>query len=234
MHGTSYATNSRSGLASFFKPFALPALLTVLGFGVLAGCDQNNASNERRYCDQTGCYACQDNNCYPVPGDPAKPTPPPGSNGSCDNDAACGAGNLCNLGHCQPQCSSDTACASGESCISGRCRPMGAPQCGIAGALCTADAQCGPSRTCVASACATSCTNNAKACALGQVCQAGACIEDPSPASPQCQYDLDCAGGKGGFRCVNAYCLPTCSDSAQCQGGAACVKGLCRANRQAG
>jgi hypothetical protein len=194
---------------------------------VLAGCDKNQPDS-RRYCDESGCYACQGSSCYPVPGDPSKPNPGP-TNGGCDTDAACGAGSLCNLGHCVPACGDNASCPSGETCITGRCRPMGAPQCGTAGALCTADTQCGTSRTCVSGSCASGCTNSP--CALGQVCTAGACIEDPAPASPKCQYDIDCGAGKGGFRCVNAYCLPTCGDSTQCQGGAACVKGLCRGNR---
>jgi hypothetical protein len=229
---------SRSRLSSIAMPWALPALLSLLGLGVLAGCDDKNDNNlsERRYCDSSGCYACtSDNRCYPVPGDPAKPDPIPNpgpGNGTCDNDASCGAGNLCNLGHCEPGCADDAHCSSGETCVSGRCRPMGAPQCGIAGALCTADAQCGANSKCVNRACATNCTANE--CALGQVCSAGSCIEDPSPASPQCQYDLDCGAGKGGFRCVNAYCLPTCKVNTDCQGNAVCTKGLCRGNRMAG
>ena len=205
----------------------LPLLLTVLG--VMAGCDNGNNQTERRYCDSGGCYACVGDKCYPVPGDPAKPDPVPGSGTTCDSDAACGAGNLCNLGKCAPSCGSDASCASGETCISGHCRPASAQQCGIAGAICTADAQCGSSRTCVNNACANSCAT--AACALGQVCSAGACVEDQAPKSAQCLYDADCAAGKGGFRCVNAYCLPTCSASTQCTSGASCVSGICRGNR---
>lgn len=227
---TSYATSLRSRFSQLTRPLLLPLLVAALG--VVAGCDNGNNQTERRYCDTSGCYGCIGDKCYPVPGDPAKPDPVPGQVSSCDTDAACTAGNLCNLGHCEPACASDASCASGESCVSGHCRPMGAPQCGIAGALCTADAQCGANRKCVARACASDCT--AGACALGQVCSNGSCIEDPAPMAAQCQFDLDCGAGKGGFRCVNAYCLPTCKASTQCTGGASCVSGICRGSRLAG
>lgn len=229
---TSYAPNLRSRFSRIAKPM-LPLLFAALG--VLAGCDNGNGQAERRYCDSSGCYGCVGDKCYPVPGDPAKPDPgptKPGTPGTCDTDAACGAGNLCNLGRCEKACTTDASCAGGESCISGRCRPMGAPQCGIAGALCTADAQCGANRKCVNRACASDCTANA--CALGQVCSNGSCIEDPAPMSTECLFDVDCGGGKGGFRCVNAYCLPTCKTSVECTGGAACVSGICRGNRMSG
>ena len=222
---TSYATILRSRFSSIAKALVLPLLLAV---SVVAGCDNGNNQTERRYCDNSGCYGCIGDKCYPVPGDPAKPAPGPGTT-TCDTDAACGTGNLCNLGRCVPSCAADANCASGETCISGRCRPAGAPQCGIAGAQCATDAQCGSTRKCVAKACAADCTTSS--CALGQVCSAGSCVEDPAPAKAQCQFDLDCGAGKGGFRCVNAYCLPTCTANTQCTGGATCVTGICRGNR---
>ena len=212
--------------------FAAPVLLAALG--LLSACDKNNEQTERRYCDQSGCFACTGDSCYPVPGDPAKPVDPgpgPGGVTSCDSDAVCGTGKLCNLGRCEASCREDANCSSGSSCVAGRCRPTGAAQCGVSGALCTENAQCGSGRSCVANACATACPDSK--CAAGQVCQAGACIEDPMPTAAQCTFDLDC-GGAGAFRCINAYCLPTCTESKQCQGGAACVKGTCRGNRLAG
>ena len=229
---TSYATISLGSrlspvVSQLAKPL-LPLLLAVMG--VLSGCDNGNSLTERRYCDNGGCYACVGDKCYPVPGDPAKPDPGPGKPTTCETDSACGTGNLCNLGRCVPACGSDASCAMGETCISGRCRPAGSQQCGIAGALCATDAQCGANRKCVGRACASDCTT-AASCALGQVCNAGSCIDDPAPTSAQCQFDADCGAGKGGFRCINAYCLPTCTDNTQCKGGASCVAHTCRANR---
>jgi Cys-rich repeat protein len=205
---------------------ATPLLLAVLG--LFSACDKDgDQKNTRRYCDTTGCFECVSDRCYPVPGEPAKPDQPTGGTvTTCDNDAACGDAKVCNLGRCEPACRDNSACASGSACISGRCRPAGAEQCGVGGALCSSDAQCGTGRVCVAKACATACPDSK--CPVGQVCSAGACVEDPSPASPQCTFDLDCGGG---FRCINAYCLPTCTDSKQCSGGASCVKGTCRGSR---
>lgn len=208
--------------------FATPLLLAVLG--LFSACDKDNDQQvTRRYCDSGGCFECVSDRCYPVPGDPAKPDTPAATPTTCDNDAACGAAKVCNLGRCEASCVDNTSCASGTECVAGRCRPAGSPQCGVAGALCSADAQCGTGRTCVDRACATACPDSK--CATGQVCKTGACVEDPSPASPQCVFDVECGGG---FRCVNAYCLPSCSDSKQCSGGASCVKGLCRGNRLPG
>lgn len=211
----------RSGLALL----AVPLLCAVLGS--LSGCDKGGDTTERRYCDQSGCYACRGDRCYPVPGDPAKPAPPDIT--TCDNDAACGADRLCNLGKCEAACKDNSACASGLSCVSGRCRPSDAASCGVARALCTDDTQCGANQKCINRACANSCAANK--CPTGQICDKGSCIDDPSPASPQCNFDADCGAGKGGFRCINAYCLPTCAATADCATGATCFKGVCRGGR---
>ena len=194
----------------------------------IAAC--NKDQNQRDYCDATGCYHCANGSCYPVPGQPT--VTGPGTATACDNDSACGAGQVCNLGTCQAACSGDSDCKSGDVCISGRCRPSTSTQCGVSGALCTGDAQCGSGRTCVGNACAASCQADATKCVPGQVCQNGACVEDPHPAMAQCVFDYDCSKGQG-FRCINAYCLPQCSDNTACTGGAACIKGVCRADRRA-
>lgn len=214
----------RSRLAIVALPFLCAALAS------LSACDKSSDQPERRYCDQSGCYACQGSNCYPVPGEPTKPNP--GNVTTCDSDAACGAGKLCNLGRCEPACSSDSSCASGLACISGRCRPSDSAQCGVAGARCTTDSQCGANQRCAGRVCATTCSDGK--CPAGQVCSAGACVEDPSPASAQCVFDTDCGGGKGGFRCINSYCKPTCTSDSACAGtGLSCVRGVCRSDHRA-
>jgi len=204
---------------------AVPALCAVLGG--LSGCDKSTEEAERRYCDQSGCFACRGDRCYPVAGDPVKPTPPDVS--SCDNDAACGADKLCNLGKCEAACKDNSACKSGYSCLSGRCRPSDAASCGIARALCSDDTQCGTNQKCVNRTCALSCASGK--CPTGQVCDSGACVDDPAPKSPECSFDADCGGGKGGFRCINAYCLATCSATTDCASGGTCFKGVCRGGR---
>lgn len=210
----------------------VPRLSAVLGMLLLAAglgaCNNDKQQTTRRYCDTTGCYSCVGDQCYPVAGDPSSPDVGPVA--KCDDDAACGTGRVCNLGKCEASCKDDAACASGASCVAGRCRPGGAAQCGVTGAFCTDDAQCGTNRRCVNRTCGNTCAADAN-CAKGQTCQSGVCQEDPAPALAQCQFDLDC-GAQGGYRCVNAYCLPKCSAATQCSGGAACVKGLCRADRR--
>jgi hypothetical protein len=205
------------------KRLSLLMILTITG---AAAC--NKDEDRRRYCDQTGCYECQGENCYPVAGAPTRADP--GQVVLCENDSVCGAGRVCNLGRCETACADDASCRTGNVCVAGRCRPAGSAQCGITGALCTEDGQCGAGRRCISRACANPCPDGK--CALGQVCQAGACVDDPAPQTVQCLFDTDCGGGKGGFRCINAYCLPSCLDSKQCQGGAACIKGSCRADKR--
>ena len=86
---------SRAG-TSRLSSMVMPLVVALLS--ALPGCDKEPGQAERRYCDQSGCYACVGENCYPVPGDPTKPTdPPPGSVTTCDSDAICGAGRVCNL-----------------------------------------------------------------------------------------------------------------------------------------
>ncbi len=222
----------RKSCAKFLRSRLVMLVLPVLWVALagLPACDKNSDQPERRYCDSTGCYACNGDKCYPVAGEPSKPDP--GKNAPCDNDAACGAGKLCNLGTCTPVCTDNSSCASGQACIAGRCRPGDSAQCGVAGARCTTDAQCSADQSCVNHACATRCPASGP-CALGQICQAGSCVEDPQPKTAQCVFDTDCGvNAKGsGFRCVNSYCLPTCTDSNTCTGGASCVKGLCRGSR---
>lgn len=208
-----------------FALLAVPFLAAVLGG--FAGCDKDSAQPERRYCDNGGCYACKGESCYPVPGDPAKPVPPVVT--TCDSDAVCGTDRLCNLGRCEAACKDNTACQSGMACVSGRCRPSDAASCGIARGGCTADAQCGADQKCANHTCAKTCADGK--CATGQVCASGLCVEDPAPTAAQCVFDNDCNSGKGGFRCVNAYCLPTCVDTKECGAGASCFRGVCRGGR---
>lgn len=222
---------ARGSWASLLMGIRVATLALGLGAVVGLGACHKDDSNTRMYCDNTGCFQCQGDRCYPAPGDPAKPDPSVAT--ACGDDSACGSGRVCNLGRCEASCTSDASCQSGSSCVSGRCRPTGSPTCGVAGAFCTADSQCGAAARCVSGGCAKTCTDGASGCGLGQACVNGACLDDPAPKMAQCQFDFDCHAGKGGFRCVNAACLPTCTDSKACAGtGLSCVKGVCRADRR--
>lgn len=214
-------------LRSCIAVVALPLLC--LALASFSACErQNNRRSQGGYCGESGCYACgSEGRCYPAPTEPTQPAPALGTR--CDNDAACGAGHVCNLGRCEAACKDNSSCSAGLSCISGRCRPGDSAACGVTNARCISDNQCGANQHCVNRVCASNCVANQ--CPLGQVCQSGSCIEDPAPASAQCVFDTDCGGGKGGFRCINAYCLPVCNDNSTCLNGASCLKGLCRGSR---
>jgi len=223
MFRTAISRNRKNRWTVAFLP------LVAVWFSAMAGCDKDPGQAERRYCDQSGCYACIGENCYPVPGDATKPPTDPNTPvGSCDNDATCGTGKVCDIGKCVEACADNSACKVGNNCVSGRCRPSDAQTCGLVGSLCTTDSQCALGSHCVNRACAASCVTGAT-CAIGQVCTSGSCIEDPAPATKQCAFDADC--GASGFRCINAYCLTRCTDSKQCQSNAVCQKGVCRGNR---
>ena len=89
---------SRAG-TSRLSSMVMPLVVALLS--ALPGCDKEPGQAERRYCDQSGCYACVAENCYPVPGDATKPVDtPPGTVSSCDNDAVCGTGSVCDIGKC--------------------------------------------------------------------------------------------------------------------------------------
>jgi hypothetical protein len=200
------------------------ALLLTLSLGA---CNNGQQQQTRSYCDSTGCYNCIGDQCYPTSGNPTTTNPAPGT--ACTSDAACGSGNVCNLGLCQAGCGADTDCTSGDTCISGRCRPAGSATCGTAGAFCAAATNCGSERSCVAGSCASACAADAD-CVLGQVCSNSACVNDPSPKVAQCLFDIDCANGAGGFRCINAYCMKNCTATSDCKSGATCLQGTCRAD----
>lgn len=232
----SLQTSSRGRLAA--RVLKLGTLFMTLGIGAMSLSACQKEQPDRQYCDNTGCYQCQGDRCYPVPGDPAKPDPTMAT--TCSDDATCGSGRLCNLGRCEASCTADSNCQSGYACVAGRCRPSGASECGVAGAFCTDSKQCGAGAQCKNRACLKECQNGA--CGLGQACQDGLCVSDPTPnlMTAQCLYDYDCAvknGGdaaRGGFRCVNSYCMPRCGSDAACAGtGLSCVKGVCRSDQRA-
>ncbi len=57
---------SRAG-TSRLSSMVMPLVVALLS--AMPGCDKDPAQAERRYCDQSGCFACVGENCYPVPGD---------------------------------------------------------------------------------------------------------------------------------------------------------------------
>src|SRR5688572_13940183 len=78
---------------------------------LVGGCSDEGSF--MRYCDDTGCYACEGrDNCYP------DPLP------ACGTDAECSAGSVCTTMGCAKTCDSDDDCREGEYCCQyGYCAP---------------------------------------------------------------------------------------------------------------
>jgi hypothetical protein len=229
------------------------ALLPVLSFVPLAlgGCDAWSHQKYFTYCDDTGCYTCNEQGCTPSAG------PTTGScraasdcaegcycdartgkcveAGFCDVAADCGQGMACNVARhsCEPSaggtgCKADTDCATGQKCMSGTC-VASAP------AVCTKDTDCAAGQTCTGGTCTAAppatCAKDAD-CAKGSYCSTtGSCT-----TTAACQSDADCAALGANFGCdlTRNTCVPRAPTGAACkadcdcaQPGQICSNGTC-------
>jgi hypothetical protein len=93
--------------------------------------------------------------------------------------------------------------------------------------LCHYNYQCEAGAVCLNSLCRVDCSGGAL-CPTGQICDAGACIDDPDGADPltACTYSSDCAGEDPRF-CVNGYCVVPCSTGGECAAFEGCQSNLC-------
>lgn len=250
------------------KPFHI-ALVTLVAIGLLAGCHDRNCGLKTAYCDDSGCFECDENkNCWPVPnkkcvsddecnvGDKCtnigcaalctsddqctgdnicvggfcapsgfttvEPFVPPTS---CEGDQDCGSDEFCEAGKCLAKCKSDDDCGTDMVCSScGKCQPKGTPAtCGDTQLYCSDTVACGDGKSCMNNRCHYTCTGS-ETCPIGQVCDSGLCQDDPSPSSPECSLDLDCADGS----CINGYCHISCGVTADCGQGELCMMGICQ------
>jgi hypothetical protein len=263
--------------------FVVPSLMVALMVNA-TGCPDNECCGRTGYCDDSGCYACDDTGyCWPVPNDPCSAA-----------GTACAADEVCTEYGCAKVCSFDTDCAAGEQCLAtgycgpalvegdpcttddncvhgyiceggvcisgcqsdedcstfgtgwvctscGRCAPPEQPTCGEWKTFCSTAEECGAGRTCTDLArCAYTCDPLSPQCPLGQICDPAitTCVEDPSPTDPQCIYSADCAElpacTAAGCLCVNSYCHPLCTATAECGWGEVCDMGLCVPNYRPG
>lgn len=193
----------------------LVSLFSLTAAYVASGC---GSSENRYYCDDTGCYSCDGYGCVTV----APPAPT-----TCSGQASCPSGTVCTEGGCLKSCTSNDACERGTVCKQGVCAaPTTAPgtkkecstkaDCGGTGKLCIQNTcqSCGGSNgPCV-------CTTNSE-CSSDQVCAQGECIAK----SAVCRYASECDAGQS---CVDGKCVKPCSDDAACGPNATCDKGFCQ------
>ena len=198
-------------MMSRFASLAMATAFTAIGTVTWMGC---GTSDDRYYCDSTGCYQCDAYGCSTV----TAPTHP-----TCTGSSSCAAGETCTSTGCTTTCTDDSTCPQGEVCKSNLCTaPTSDP-----GTTkdCTTKADC-TGGTCVAGKCeacggtAGPCPCTASTdCATGETCQAGSC----TAAANICKFTSECADGK---ICADGECLTSC-DASTCGAGFTCTKGVC-------
>lgn len=198
-----------SGAARFGTLGVLATLFAVAWVGCGPG------SDNRYYCDSTGCFECDAYGCTTVHAPERKP---------CTGGGSCETGSLCTASGCAQSCSNDVPCGKGEVCKGGLCA---SPSEELGGTIeCTAKADC-PNGTCVAGAC-RACGGTAGPCPCStatdcsspdQICVSGLCT---APTNT-CTFSSECGQGKV---CADSRCLTSC-EAAPCSNGAQCEKGVC-------
>jgi hypothetical protein len=208
-------------------------VMAVIPLLAAAGCDFfDHKQKFYTYCDDTGCYTCDETGCRPRSGAPS-----PGR--ACRTDADCSQGCYCNTstGSCTEAgfCDQTSQCSSGLVCDVARhsCHPSTtASTSGGANTVCKVDTDCAQgyfchptTHQCLQSfACRTStdcgagmvcdsrhtcvpgpmtCTSSS-GCAAGCYCQDGRCNE-----TAMCKADGDCASFGANFTCQGGTCAPT-------------------------
>ncbi len=162
------------------------AVLSIVlsGVALSGGCNIEKASNYS-FCDQSGCYTCDQGGC--IPAAPFSPTGGPddtsgGSYSYCYSDNDCTSASYCDYG--SGYCYASSNCSRDQDC-------------GL-GALCDSRSTCVPGPT---ECSATS------ACAEGCYCDSGRCVE-----TSLCALDSDCTYYYGpDFVCLSGTCAPAVS-----------------------
>jgi hypothetical protein len=189
-------------------------LLAAFAIGSLAhsGCALYfGHSHDDFYCDQTGCYECDDYGCWSSPGG--------GSGAQCTTNTQCQSGYYCGNsttantstsgGSCVQggTCATDTDCAKGFVCDSSRgsCVPQGnGDGGGHAGDTCQSDTDCNTGLICAGPS-------------GDQKCAAPVCLA-PTPAPQGCITAPACGLGTsplyGADGCPTGNCIP----NTQCTG----------------
>lgn len=200
--------------------FLFASLLGVL----MTGC--SGCSNERYFCDSTGCYRCDGIGCRDVP-------PPDRPN--CFGTYQCAAEQVCTDVGCVDLCTSDSQCPTGTTCRSGRCLGPTEPTPTDKPGVCTRNADCPepPAAICLNGLCAvdpvscgtTDCACSANSdCDADHVCSEGRC----RPKDESCQFDSQCGAARV---CVDGQCYAACTPGVTvCPSGFSCVAGACEPN----
>jgi hypothetical protein len=150
----------------------------------------------------------------PDAGAPATPEP------ICRHSGQCVMGR-CHEGACQRPCGDDDACGTGDICTEGFCQPDPKP-----GDECIYTVECGGHALCVNGRCHQQCNADDDCESSADRCDRGLCRPDVRPI-PQCTANSDCPPDR---TCVDAVCRNPCRDDSQCGpncSGTVCSNGFC-------
>ncbi len=199
----------------FHKAFLVSVV--ALFTSALAGChlyiEEEESPNTSNYCDESGCYECDDWGCYPVGGEPGW---------DCSNNYDCAAGCFCNPdGACEEAgfCSEDSDCPSDYECDDrSSCVPEGS------NAACTSDASCPTGSYCAESSgiCIGSWTCDDDSASADQNCGMGfECDARDTCVPVSCEDDTMCQEG-----CYCNEAAGECIETATCDAGGNCAGDL--------
>jgi hypothetical protein len=199
-------------------------LSIVVGFALsaaflAAGCHSHDDCCSRAgYCNDSGCYACDEDGCWPV------------ENAPCRTDGQiCAGDETCTEYGCARLCTFETDCALGEKCLeAGYCGPAS-----VDGDECTTDDDCAHGLICEGNVCIQGCQHDEECQDEGEgwVCTAcGRCAPPESPTCGEwktfCDTDPEC--GEGRVCTELSRCTYTCETTDPlCPLGQVCIDGEC-------
>jgi len=220
-------------------------LLGLVGLAFTSGCDLYLGPDDPyTYCDDTGCYTCDNRGCDPGLGECQ-------TNWDCAGGCYCGDGRCVETGMCRTtaDCSGDLVCDSRSSCV-----PLSPSMCDadsdcpdgfcderagscIASNTCARDSDCGPGRACdTRGVCVPATCTADEQCLQAFYCDElnGNCVE-----SRACAGDGDCTQLNMACDEARGTCVPQdvgpppvpCAANGDCAAGQTCCDGVCKQAR---
>lgn len=215
-----------------------------------AGCfNDEDKARFYTYCDNTGCYSCDERGCGLQPGRPpgvacaSSSECAPGcfcaadktcaEAGFCDRPTDCARGFVCNVARhsCEPNsgdkppqpkaCRVQSDCGPGNECNNAVCKPVPLPP-----NPCVFNRECGSNGLCIDGLCQHSCADDSS-CGTGRACINNRCIPKPADMT-SCQNNAQCGTGQ---TCIDSVCHLGCAKNADCQAtqkNDICVANVCR------
>jgi hypothetical protein len=221
-------------------------IVSILSMMFLVSCDDDDGNQSCGYCDDSGCYGCEGDFCWPIDNEPC-------------NGETCSEGFFCAEFGCAKICTHPADCALGEVCLpEGYCSVEENPE-----VKCSTDEDCGNGTICEFDdvkgyyTCIPGCQSNDD-CEEDEVCAScSRCVPKENPVCGDskvfcetseecglkvCSVDQKCAITCDmleplcpvGQICSENVCIddqspevPECVFSVNCDGSALCINGYC-------